>query len=330
MNKLSILLLKCLQHGYLKCFSPPKVNPLPVLSREEGNNLIYQMLCKGDPCMIARYGATELICILNYLAIKKQDRNLWRYIKGETNDWWWNPRIMAQMQRCGGFFPPTEEKLSQFSEIMLSDSQYMDVLAVISNSERKALPLQQYLKDDIKCIPLTSFDSFLSEFPWTRYLKDKKVLVVHPYANLIEKQYEKRSDLFQNQDVLPNFNLRTVEAVQSLGGVNHGHIDWFKALEWMKGEMDKEPYDVCLIGCGAYGFPLAAHSKRTGHQAIHIGGPLQLLFGIKGGRWEKPTYARNYNLPDNTYLQLMNNPSWVRPSEYKTKELEQVEKSAYL
>lgn len=46
--------------------------------------------------------------------------------------------------------------------------------------------------------------------------------------------------------------------------------------------MDKVEYDVCLIGCGAYGFPLAAHAKRTGHKAIHLGGSLQLLFGIAG------------------------------------------------
>lgn len=46
--------------------------------------------------------------------------------------------------------------------------------------------------------------------------------------------------------------------------------------------MDKIDYDICLIGCGAYGFPLAAHAKRKGKKAVHLGGALQLLFGIKG------------------------------------------------
>lgn len=36
----------------------------------------------------------------------------------------------------------------------------------------------------------------------------------------------------------------------------------------MKSEIDKCDYDVCLIGCGAYGFPLAAHVKHKGKQAI--------------------------------------------------------------
>lgn len=50
--------------------------------------------------------------------------------------------------------------------------------------------------------------------------KREKVVVVHPFAELIEKQYkEKKLMLFENKDVLPEFDLRTVKAVQSLGGI---------------------------------------------------------------------------------------------------------------
>lgn len=31
-------------------------------------------------------------------------------------------------------------------------------------------------------------------------------------------------------------------------------------------------YDICLIGYSAYGFPLAAHAKRKGKKAVHLGG----------------------------------------------------------
>jgi glycerol-3-phosphate dehydrogenase len=44
-------------------------------------------------------------------------------------------------------------------------------------------------------------------------------------------------------------------------------------------------FDVAIIGCGAYGFPLAAHVKRMGKKSIHLGGATQILFGIKGKRW---------------------------------------------
>ncbi len=75
----------------------------------------------------------------------------------------------------------------------------------------------------------------------------------------------------------------------------------------MKGEMDGEPYDVALIGCGAYGFPPTAHAKRKGHKAVHMGGTLQLLFGIRGKRWTK-NYTRDYD-----YATLPNE-YWISPS----------------
>ena len=74
--------------------------------------------------------------------------------------------------------------------------------------------------------------------------------------------------------------------------------------------MDKVEYDICLIGCGAYGFHLAAHAKRMGKKAIHLGGSLQLLFGIKGKRWESNGYQKannNYSIFFNEY--------WIRPSD---------------
>ena len=73
---------------------------------------------------------------------------------------------------------------------------------------------------------------------------------------------------------MPDFDLITIKAVQSLGG-GEQFQSWFDALDWMKAEIDKHDYDICLIGCGAYGFPLAAHVKRLGKKAFHLGGALQ-------------------------------------------------------
>jgi hypothetical protein len=142
-------------------------------------------------------------------------------------------------------------------------------------------------------------------------LEGKHVLVVHPFAEDIINQYKNhREQLFEDKRVLPKFaSLRVVKAVQSLGGESNGFQDWFEALDWMKTEMDKASYDVALIGCGAYGFPLAAHAKRTGHKAVHLSGALQLLFGIRGKRWDS-----NYNTIYN-YSSLFNN-YWTHPQEH--------------
>jgi len=85
----------------------------------------------------------------------------------------------------------------------------------------------------------------------------------------------------------------------------------------MEDEIEKIDFDVCLIGCGAYGLPLAAHVKRLGKQAIHLGGGLQLLFGIKGKRWDNPDYGKKEfsNFPglmQYSYSSLYNE-DWIKP-----------------
>jgi hypothetical protein len=144
-------------------------------------------------------------------------------------------------------------------------------------------------------------------------LEGKKVLVVHPFANDISEQYKKRELLFKN-NLLPNFHLTTIKAVQSIANEETEFRDWFEALEFMKAKIDKVDYDICLIGCGAYGFPLAAHVKRMGKKGFHYGGALQLLFGIRGKRWDDPNYGvKEWGIPVGFYADLMNE-HWIRPS----------------
>ena len=173
-----------------------------------------------------------------------------------------------------------------------------------------------YSINKVKTIQLLLLEPYHAKHPWSRVLKGKKVLVIHPFAETIQHQYEqKRTLLFKNPDVLPEFQLETIKAVQSLGGQSPFNT-WFDALEYMKDEIDKRDYDIALIGCGAYGFPLAAHVKRTGKKAVHLGGALQLLFGIKGKRWINPYYGKVFLpfLKENYYNNLMNE-FWVYPSE---------------
>lgn len=161
--------------------------------------------------------------------------------------------------------------------MMIEDAKEVDLLGSWLKQEYY---LDSYMHSTNK-VSLLSLDPFWSKQPWTRILKNKKVLVVHPFVQTIERQYQKRELLFKNPNILPQFKLTTIKAVQSLGGSNKFN-NWFEALDWMKAEMDKVDYDICLIGCGAYGFPLAAQAKRKGKKAVHLGGSLQLLFGIRG------------------------------------------------
>lgn len=290
------------------------------------SNKIFDLLNSAKPCMIARFGSTEYYNLINYLSIKKGPQSIIGFIKDEIPDWWWNKSLNQQLQEWSGFFPPTEEKISQFCELMLEDMKQVDILG-------SWMPEEDYVKDripNVQKVLLPLLEPFHASNPWSRYLEGKKVLVVHPFAELIEHQYEQREKLFENPDILPQFELQTIKAVQSLGGDDNGFTDWFEALQWMKDEIDSKEYDVCLVGAGAYGFPLAAHVKRQGKQAIHLAGALQLLFGIKGKRWEDSSFGvKEWGLNVGAYSSMINQ-NWLSPGDnFKAKNASNVENGCY-
>jgi len=315
-------ILKSIRFGYRKIFrTNHPIFSYRISNPQAASDLIYDQLMSDHPCMVARFGSTELMTMVNYLGVKhKDEKSIIKYIQGKEPDWWWNENCLLQMCNWSGFFPPTIEKVEQFCKMMIADIPLVDILGSWLIDEQYFL---QELNNALK-VELELLNPYFAERPWTLALENKRILVVHPYARTIESQYQKREHLFKNSDILPEFDLKTIRAVQSLGGASHGFADWFEALEYMKAEMDLTNYDICLLGCGAYGFPLAAHAKRKNKKAVHIGGSLQLLFGIRGARWENPAYNEQYN-----YAALINE-HWVRPSENeKSKNASQVENACY-
>ena len=307
-KNLWIYALKTLRKIYLTLPGvKPETKPTCEQDSENAAELIYNALISYEPCMIARFGSTEMTCLCNYIGIKYQKNRVFDYIKGVTKPWWWEQSIINQMQQWSGFFPVSVDKIEQFCDLMIQDIPEVNILGSWLPDE---LLFQQELVNCQK-INFELLNPYFSETPWTKALAGKKVLVVHPFARTIEKQYKKRELLFKD-DLLPQFELKTIQAVQSIAGNPTEFSDWFEALDFMKTEIDKQDYDICLIGCGAYGFPLAAHVKRMGKKGFQLGGSLQLLFGISGKRWENTSYNSKYN-----YAQLINE-YWVKPNEEDT------------
>ena len=109
---------------------------------------------------------------------------------------------------------------------------------------------------------------------------------------------------------MPEFKLITLKAVQTIAGEKDVRFtNWFEALSYMIEKALQIDFDIAIIGCGAYGFPLAASLKCAGKQAIHLGGVTQILFGIKGKRWI-----------ENPRDKIPFNDSWVYPKLSETPE----------
>lgn len=271
---------------------------------EYGNKLVYEALTNEAPVMIARMGTTETGAVVNCIGVKDGDKNLKRYITYKSLPWFWKHGTKVSISTLSGFFPVTNNNLMKFGEMMLEDLSQVDILIKLCRDEEsyeKYCPMA-------KRIDLTSVEPFFANNPWTKALKGKKILVIHPMVETFKKQWQKREKIFPN-GMMPEFELLTIKAVQTVAYEKCEFKDWFEALEWMKNEISKVNFDICLIGCGAYGFPLAAHVKRLGKKAIHLGGSTQLLFGVKGKRWEN-----DKTLP----FKNMFNEHWTRPDESET------------
>lgn len=280
------------------------------VNSEQASEIINDLLSSSQPCMICRFGSTELSTIVGILEMRKECHSPLNYIIGKSPAWWNKTFLCNQIRDFSGFFPADFELVEDFVNLVLEDIKQIDVLGSWVQAEKF---LDRELGHCTKVF-LKDLEPFWTEQPWSMALKGKKVLVVHPFANQIMSQYNKnKSQLFKNPLVLPDFELETIPAVQSLGGKSNDFKNWFEALQYMKDEIDRHDYDICLIGCGAYGMSLAAHVKRKGKKAVHLAGALQLLFGIIGNRWENPNYGvKEWGIPVGTYSGLINE-FWVRP-----------------
>ena len=256
------------------------------------NEYIAKCIDSNKAFMVARYGATELYT-MEVFDLKLD----FKYRK-----------TIDRLCNLSGFFPSDTFAVDKFKDCLIDASKEVDVIA-IWNLYMEEHYIKKYMKNTY-LTQLRFLEPWFSTVPWTRALKGKKVLVIHPFTDTIRKQYSRREYLFDNSQILPEFELYVLKAVQTIAGEKDDRFkDWFAALNWMYMEAMKIDFDIALIGCGAYGMPLAAMLKKEGKQAIHMGGVLQILFGIKGSRWnDDPVVSKLYN------------EYWVYPNENETPE----------
>ena len=195
--------------------------------------------------------------------------------------------LLMRLRSNAGVFPATMEQFQLFFERYKDGLDSVDLLALINDSIQRKIICDNPSDRRILCA-VSSLESYLHPYPWTQHLAGRRVLVVHPFAESIQSQYDNnRRSIFTNPNVLPKFELKTLRPPQTVTTNDGGFESWAAALADLEMKVAAEEFDVAVIGCGAYGFPLGAHVKSLGKVAIHLGGAAQLLFGISGKRWNE-------------------------------------------
>jgi hypothetical protein len=250
------------------------------------------LILRGQPFCAGRLGSNE-------------SKVCYRYLKAGH----YSKEERFRITKHAGVFPETLDVIDRFAETYSAAFTELDILGVWY-PQGEGFMIKEQGRHDLVLGPLQFLEPYYEmQSPWSSALQGLRVLVIHPFKDSILQQYAKRKLIFNN-DLLPEFaSLEVLRAVQSIAGERSELPDWHSALDYMTGQMDRLNYDLCIVGAGAYGLPLAAHAKRQGKMAIHMGGATQLLFGIRGKRWERhPVISQLFN------------DAWVRPSTSETPE----------
>jgi hypothetical protein len=300
-------ILRAFRERYKILFSPniglKKSKKLVNLEGQEVSDFIIALINSGKPFLVSRFGSEELRWYRNYKILSKNIFvRFWNYISTSTEHWEKKYKTIDNLT----FRPKDKTMTTFFIEKMDMAISEIDLLGSWLEWEQS-----KYVKfsSKVKFAYLLDLDPFFHDKPWTLALKNKKVLIIHPMIKEIKDQYEKREDLFDSA-MLPEFQLLTITAPFF---DDPNFPDWMSIYKYYLDELVViNEFDIAIVGCGSWGMPVSAEIKKRGKQVIHLGGSLQLLFGIIGRRWLDPGYEKSGypELPNEHWIAPYSKPSW--------------------
>ena len=247
----------------------------------------------GKPFFIGRNGSTEME-LLTY----------WLY-KRETGVSW-PPDLLKRLERYSGIWPATPESIDAWVKAYTESLRELDGLAAgwyPAHASCEFRILEEFAPDTFRT-PLRSLEPYYVKphLRWSKHLKDKRVAVISSFADSIYLQCAS----------LPNFSETVWSSIEDPGSLIPTTMDvlpirsyfppmislgdqtgwpadiqsWEDAAESLFQRAKALKPDLVLIGAGALGMIVGAKLKRAGISSLLLGGAIQVLFGIKGRRWE--------------------------------------------
>ena len=150
--------------------------------------------------------------------------------------------------------------------------------------------------------------------PWLVELAKRRarILLVTGFAASIHRQLPRLATVHPDLELAP-LRVRLLRTpLDAFREPRHREYpDWAAALAALEAsdEWDATRSDVALLGCGAFGMPLAAHARSRGLAALYVGGRLPTLFGVVG-RYDR-------KLPQ---VRARINQHWIAPLPEETPE----------
>jgi hypothetical protein len=281
-----------------------KSTSLVDIKEQEVSDFIITKIKSGEPFLVSRFGSEELRWYRNYKLLSKNFfQRSFNFITFRVDHWKKENRIIDNLT----FRPADLLSTKFFIEKMDQTIPQIDLLGSWLKIEQSKCVK---FNSNIRFAFLLDLDPFFHSNPWTLALQDKKVLIIHPMIDEILDQFEKREKLFK-RPLLPDFDLLTITAPYF---DNPEFPTWISIYKYYLKEIARiDDFDIAIVGCGPWGMPISGEIKKRGKQVIHLGGSLQLLFGIIGQRWLDSGYENSGypKLPNEHWIAPYSKPSWA-------------------
>ena len=255
-------------------------------------NYIQIALDTDDGALIGRNGTIELEQMISYNRYK-----------------------ISILEMNAGIFPSTI--IPRWREMSINATREANILATGWFEPLK--DLEQIALKEWNCmavqIPLRSLEPYYvpSEDRWTRLLKGQTVSVVSCFTQTMQEQVSVLDKLFPSEVFPSDIRWKWVQTGHP-PKLAQGFNEWpshiknsIEAVDWIVSKVVEQGSRFALIGCGGIGMLVAHKLKERGIIAIVLGGAIQVLFGIKGRRWE-----------NHSVISKFWNEHWVSPSETET------------
>ena len=268
-----------------------------------GADLIYSTimgaLINNTGVLIGRHGTIELTMAL----LMTQTYSKIDWMKAAT------------LELNAGIFPLEETAIQQWFQAYVKATMKADIMAAgwYAPLARAEWVYLDQMAPAAKRIPLRSIEPYYTapHHHWTSVLAGNRVTVVSSFIESMKEQMEFKDKVWKSHDtLLPSsatwsFVRSYYSPALALGKCEWPATvhSWSDAVDFMEKEVMETKPRIVLLGCGGLAMPLAARLKEKGIICIVMGGAVQLLFGIKGRRWEQ-----------HPQISQLFNDDWILPS----------------
>jgi hypothetical protein len=277
------------------------------------------------PEKILRLGYTEMTLLLIYWLEKyngkkdiesKKSMIKWLYT---TSGYYDNKISSHYMDACH----PKKDPI-------VYEKYFESLLNFIKNADNFTFGVHRK-PDDIELKTFINFLELKNQQPldinlFFNKIKNRKILIISPFAKLIQKQYENRNcyKIYKNFPKIEKISYYTnIYTFFNKGPHNNILVTINYLFNNVNNTINSNNYDMVIISAGAYSNLLAKKFYDVGKDVLTIGGELQTIFGILNGRNRQFT-LKNVN-------KLENKEYWITkiPDKYKPKDYMKIENGCY-